>query len=98
MSRRLERGRTMKHRFIHEFADDPPRGDFEVDLDVPTGASVRFNLDGQDIWLSANREGWLHLARICAEMALHTENKPGYHFHRTYDWKDSPASGCEVTF
>jgi hypothetical protein len=88
----------MKHQFIHEFEDDPVQGDFDVDLDAPTGASIQFNLDGQDIWLSANRKGWIHLARICAEMAMHTKSKPGYHFHRSYDWKDGLGSGCEVTF
>jgi hypothetical protein len=88
----------MKHRFVHEFEDDPPLGDFEVALDGPPGARIRFDLEGRDIWLSANREGWLHLARICAEMALHSQNKPGYHFHRTYDWNDSPGSEHEVSF
>jgi len=88
----------MRHRFIHEFEDDPVHGVFDVGLDPPRGASIRFNLDGEDIWLSANRAGWSHLARICAEMALHSENKPGYHFHRSYDWKDRPTSGCMVSF
>jgi hypothetical protein len=45
---------------------------------------VQFKVDGGDIWLSANRSGWLHLARICAEMGLHTESANGYHFHRGY--------------
>jgi len=26
------------------------------------------------------------------------ENKPGYHFHRSYDWNDRPTSGCMVSF
>lgn len=88
----------MKHRFVHEFDDDPADGDFEIDLDAPSGAQIRFELEGQNIWLSADRAGWLHLARICAEMAMHTSFKPGYHFHRTYDWKTSAASGTEVSF
>jgi hypothetical protein len=88
----------MRHRFVHEFEDDPPLGDFEVQLDPPEDARIQFHLDGRDIWLSANRAGWLHLARICAEMGLHTESKPGYHFHRSYDWKTSLAPGHEVSF
>ena len=88
----------MRHRFVHEFEDDPPFGDFEVDLDLPQGAHIQFNLDGENIWLSANRSGWLHLARICAEMAMHTDSKPGYHFHRNYDWEDSLGPGHEVSF
>jgi len=88
----------MKHRFVHEFEDDPPHGDFEVELDTPAGAQIRFDVQGENIWLSTDRAGWLHLARICAEMALHSGSKPGYHFHRSYDWKTSPASGKEVSF
>ncbi len=36
----------MKHKFVHEFEDDPPQGDFEVDLDVPPGAKIQFDLEG----------------------------------------------------
>lgn len=88
----------MRHKFVHEFEDDPPHGDFEVDLEAPVGARIRFELEGENIWLSADRAGWLHLARICAEMALHSASKPGYHFHRNYDWKATPAPGKEVSF
>jgi len=88
----------MKHKFVHEFEDDPPQGDFEVDLDVPPGAKIQFDLEGGNIWVSANRAGWLHLARVCAEMALHTGFKPGYHFHRTRDWAYGLADDQEVSF
>jgi hypothetical protein len=89
----------MRHKFVHEFENDPPYADFEVGLDVPIGAKIQFDLDGGNIWVSANRAGWLHLARVCAEMALHTGFKPGYHFHRKRDWADSPAADHqEVSF
>jgi hypothetical protein len=88
----------MKHRFVHEFEDDPPLSDFEVDLDAPQGARIKFDLIGEEIWLSADRAGWLHLARICSEMALHTSFEPGYHFHRSYDWEDFPARRRMVSF
>ena len=88
----------MKHHFEHEFEDDPPLGDFDIELDAPEGARIQFDLNGRAIWVSANRAGWLHLARICAEMALHSQNKPGYHFHRMYDWKDSLGPEHEVSF
>lgn len=88
----------MKHRFVHEFEDDPPHGDFDVDLDPPPDARVQFSIDGGNIWVSANRSGWLHLARICAEMGLHSQASPGYHFHRAQDWKPSSSSGDEVAF
>ena len=88
----------MKHRFVHEFEDEPKRGDFEVGLDSPQGVRIQFKVDGQNIWLSANREGWLHLARISAEMGLHSQAIPGYHFHRSFDWKWSADPNREVTF
>ena len=82
------------HQFVHEFE----HGDFGVDLDLPVGATIRFDLDGKNIWLLANHAAWLHLARICAEMGLHSEVKPGYHFHMTYDWRWSEEPGQEVSF
>lgn len=88
----------MRHSFVHELDDNPPLGDFETALDVPPGARIQFQLDGADIWVSPDRAGWLHLARICAEMGLRSESKPGYHFHRTYDWNASSSAGHEVSF
>jgi len=82
----------MRHHFQHEFADDPPRGDFEVNLDAPEGARIRVDAGDDGVSVSANRAGWLHLARICAEMALHSQLPPGYHFHRSRDWSDAPTS------
>ena len=88
----------MKHHFVHEFDDDPKHGDFDIDLNLPDGAHVRFDVNNKDIWLSANKAGWLHLAKVCAEMALHSQFNPGYHFHRTHDWKSSGETGAEVSF
>ncbi len=89
----------MVHTFVHKFEDEPRLGDFSIDLDPPTGAKIRFEIEnGGEIWLSANRAGWLHLAAICAEMAMHTGFEPGYHFHRSYDWEDRPADSLEVSF
>jgi len=88
----------MRHHFTHEFDDDPPLGDLDMDTDLPPGATIKFHGDGKEIWLSANRAGWLHLARICAEMGLHSGFTPGYHFHRSHDWHDSPGIGNEVSF
>jgi hypothetical protein len=55
----------MKHHFEHDFEDDPPRGDFEVNLDAPQGARIRVDSGDDGVWISANRAGWLHLARKC---------------------------------
>lgn len=88
----------MRHRFAHEFDDDPKHGDFDVDLSLPDGARIRFDAKHNDIWLSANKAGWLHLAKMCAEMAMHSQFKGGYHFHRAHDWKESSELGNEVSF
>ncbi len=39
----------MKHRFVHDFEDDPPLGDFEIDIDLPPNAYVSFELNGKNI-------------------------------------------------
>ena len=39
----------MRHRFIHEFEDDPKHGDFDVELNLPHGASVHFDVSGGDV-------------------------------------------------
>jgi hypothetical protein len=31
-------------------------------------------------------------------MALHSQFKAGYHFHRTHDWKDSLGATHDVSF
>ena len=53
-------------------------------FDPPAGATIRFKLDRDDIWLSCNRAGWLHPAQF----GLRTRFRPGYHFHRSYKWQD----------
>ena len=88
----------MRHRFAHEFEDDPTHGDFDVDLNLPDGARIQFDVKDRDVWLSANRAGWLHLAKICAEMAMRSQFNAGYHFHRAHDWKESSVMGQEVSF
>jgi hypothetical protein len=71
-----------------------------VDLDAPQGARIQIDVDNGNVWLSANRSGWLHLARICAEMGLQTGFNPGYHFHRSLpDWGPMRATHeQEVSF
>jgi hypothetical protein len=88
----------MKHRFIHEFEDAPPLGDFDVDIDLPPGARLRIDVDQNGIWVSGDRAGWLHLARIAAEMGMQSQLENGYHFHRSADWRESRTPVPEVTF
>ena len=87
---------TMRHHFEHNFEDDPARSDFDVNLDTPEGARIRVDSGEDGVWVSANREGWLHLARICAEMALHSRFPLGYHFHRRRDRDDAPPTEVSI--
>ncbi len=86
------------HKFVHEFSDDDPLGDFQADGSPPEGATIRFELEGENLWLSCNRAGWQHLARICAEMGMCSEFEHGTHFHTPYDWQGSHRRGHEVSF
>jgi hypothetical protein len=85
--------------FIHTFAEDPAFGVLDVDIDASSGEVVRINIEaGSKIWISANKAGWLHLARICAELG--TRNlESGYHFHQNYEFSGggNPA-GPEISF
>jgi hypothetical protein len=84
--------------FVHAFEDLSSDGMLSLDLDPPPGAVIRIDLEeGGKVWLSANRTGWLHLARICAELGL-AEYEPGFHFHRDPRFADSDGSGPEVSF
>ena len=42
------------------------------------GSAVSVRMDGETAVISANREGLLSLAALCAELA---ENAPGSHYH-----------------
>jgi hypothetical protein len=83
--------------FIHTFEKEPRSGDLSVDtLDNPEGAKIEFSNGDDGIWLAANAEGFLYLARIFAELGTR-KLEEGYHFHRA-DWlKDGNASGQEVS-
>jgi hypothetical protein len=88
-----------QYQFVHAFDDETADGMLSVDLDLPDGAVIRVDLqDGGEVWLSANPAGWLHLARICAELGL-GQYEPGFHFHRNlrFAWSDGkPEISFEV--
>jgi len=71
----------MKRKFTHEFEDCSQEGSLSFDSDPspPVKIQMKVEEDG-DFWVTANREGWLHLARICAELGL-GDYEDGYHFH-----------------
>lgn len=87
-----------RHEFIYAFDDLSAGGELSIDLDPPANAIVRVEQEtGGKVWLSANRSGWLHLARICSELALGSYDA-GYHFHRNSEFKWSDGAGPEITF
>ena len=82
-------------KFEHKFEEHPPHGELSVDiLANPAGASVEFSVGNDGVWLSANSEGFLYLARIFAELGSRSLER-GYHFHRP-DWLKS-SEGKEVS-
>jgi hypothetical protein len=69
-----------------------------TETDATGKQAIRVNVEENgNVWLSANREGWLHLARICAELGTR-DFEPLYHFHMTFDFQGSDGSGQEITF
>ena len=89
---------TALHEFVHRFEDMSQDGVLSVDLDPPDGAVIRIDQEsGGKVWVSANPQGWRHLARICAELSG-GEYEPGFHFHRDPNFADSDGSGPEISF
>ena len=86
------------HEFVHRFEDVSQYGTLSIDLDPPDDAVIRIDQEsGGKVWLSANQEGWNHLARICAELGG-ANFEAGYHFHRDPQFGDSKGNGPEITF
>lgn len=74
--------------FTHTFnVDDPLTRTWTADR--PDMIRVSVDQDG-NVNLHATREGWLHLARFAAEMAL-DEHAPGDHFHFDPRWGTTDA-------
>ena len=86
-----------KLQFIHQFKDQSADGCLSIDTDTSGNQRVQVEVDEQgSVWLAANRDGWLHLARICAELGLGSYES-GYHFHKTWNFKTSDGSGPEIS-
>jgi hypothetical protein len=78
-------------KFVHVFEEEPRYSAFTVDiLDDPPGARIEFQICEEGIWLSANSEGYLHLARIFAELGTRDFGE-GTHFHM-HQWLVNPAN------
>jgi hypothetical protein len=83
--------------FIHRFEDQSKEGCLSIDLAPPPHAKIRIGIDEGNVWLSANPEGWLHLARVASELGA-CGFEPGYHFHRSFTFGDSTEGEPEVSF
>ncbi|NHQ87863.1 hypothetical protein HA050_17275 [Iodobacter sp. HSC-16F04] len=88
----------MRKEFSHR-VDDQLDGYIPFNTDTPDGATIFMKVDeAGNFCLSANADGFLHMARICAELAL--GNFPcGYHFHKNFNFKHSlDEAGTQFTF
>lgn len=83
--------------FTHNCAADHTDLSLKVHSHLPPGAVLTFKVAGKDVWVQANQAGFLHLARVCAELGMLPGFAKGTHFHRTLDWKWGSGSP-EVTF
>ena len=82
--------------FHHSFEDAGPRRSLSFDAEAAGAARVRIdeNDDGQ-LRVQANGAGWLHLARVCAELGLGSF-EPGFTLRLDYDFRWGAGSGPEM--
>ena len=86
------------HTFIHQFEEDSEFPQMFTETDATGEQSIKVNVEENgNVWLSANREGWLHLAQLCAELGT-MDFEPLYHFHMTFDFQGSNGSEQEISF
>jgi hypothetical protein len=86
-----------KKKFIHEFDDCSQDGSLSFDTDAPPGAEIKMEIDEEGgFWLQANAQGWLHLAKVCAELGA-GNYEDGYHLHKDTDFQWSTGAP-EFTF
>ncbi|MBA2637712.1 MAG: hypothetical protein H0U79_05765 [Solirubrobacterales bacterium] len=93
----VESTMSQSHKFVHQFDDHSATGELSIETNTAGGEHIRVELEeGGKVWLSANPAGWLHLARLCAELGM-ADYEPGYHFHKTFDFQASDGSGPEIS-
>lgn len=72
----------MTRKIFTHVLENPEKRHIVFDTDVPMPAKIHMKVDeGGTFWLMANREGFLHLARIFSEIGLR-DLPNGYHFHK----------------
>jgi hypothetical protein len=80
-------------KFTHEFTDGSPEGTLSIDLSPQRDARIQAGSNEKgEVWIDANPKGWLHIARIAAELGM-SNYEPGYHFHRDLTFGDSHDEG-----
>ena len=85
--------------FSYKVSSNAPEGYLDIELNPPPGAEIKFESheDGKKIWIVANKKGWLHLAKVCAEFGLRDDLDDEYHVHRSFEFGDSTEEMPEVT-
>jgi len=82
----------IKKRFVHEFQDHSSEGSLSFIDECEPPARIKLEIDAKgNFWFSANREGWLHFAKIAAELGL-GDYEDGYHFHMDENFRLSGGS------
>lgn len=84
--------------FQHTFEDQSQDGCISFDTDSTDQITISITVEeSRNVWLSANRAGWRHLAKLCAELGL-GNYESGYHLHKTFDFKTADGSTPEISF
>lgn len=88
----------MDKTFTHTVSDSG-EGHIPFNTDATRDQRIEMKVDANgNFWLSANREGFLHLARVFAEVGLR-EFPNGYHFHKNANFCFRPeVHGPEFSF
>ena len=77
-------------KFEHVFEEEPDYVGLSPELfETPVDAKIEFSVGDDGIWLSANSQGFLHLARIFAELGVRDFGEKGTHFHQP-SWLKKP--------
>ena len=82
-------------KFEHTFEQDPALSDLTVDQNMPDGAIAGVRVDGKAVLLYANAAGFIHLARLFAELGVR-DLVDEYHIHFGPDFEDGGCGGDEV--
>jgi hypothetical protein len=88
---------TSTLKFEHTFTKEPRYGELSDELfETPSNATIEFSIGDDGIWLAANQKGFLHLARIFAELGTQ-EFEKGYHVHKPEWLRKEAGSKQEVS-